>query len=145
MEQIIRHFSELHADELYEIIRLREEVFVVEQQCIYLDADGRDTDAWHVMLRDEDGLAAYCRVLAPGVSFPEASLGRVIAKKRMQGLGTQVVALGIQVAVEKYHASAITIEAQTYARTLYEKLGFRQNSEEFLEDGIPHIRMEWKA
>ena len=144
MEFYVKHFDELTADELFRILKLRVEVFVVEQNCPYREVDEKDRGAYHVWLEDEDGIEAYLRVLDRGASFPEASLGRVIAVKRRQGLGTKIVREGIRVAREKFGADAITIEAQTYAAKLYENLGFRQTSEEFLEDGIPHIRMELK-
>ena len=142
MEQIVKHFSALSAQELFEIYRLRVSVFVVEQKCPYQEVDDADRAAYHVWLRDADGIAAYARVLPPGAAFPTAAIGRVIAVKRRCGLGSRIVAAAIDVAETKLHADVITIEAQAYARALYEKLGFRQTSEEFLEDGIPHIRMQ---
>ncbi len=80
MKLVLKHFSELSAKELYEILRLRVDVFVVEQKCPYPEVDGKDLDAWHLWLEDEDGIEGYLRLLAPGVSFKEASIGRVIAK-----------------------------------------------------------------
>lgn len=142
MEQIVKHFSALSAQELFEIYRLRVSVFVVEQKCPYQEVDDADRAAYHVWLRDEGGIAAYARVLPPGTAFPTAAIGRVIAVKRRCGLGSRIVAAAIDVAETQLHADVITIEAQTYARALYEKLGFRQTSEEFLEDGIPHIQMQ---
>lgn len=141
MELCVKRFDQLTLDELYDIMELRVAVFVVEQTCPYPEIDGRDRGAYHVFLRDEAGIQAYLRVLDRGVSFPEVSIGRVIAVKRRQGLGTEILRAGIRTAVEKFGADAIRIEAQTYARSLYEKQGFRQVSEEFLEDGIPHIQM----
>ena len=141
MELCVKRFDQLTLDELYDIMELRVAVFVVEQTCPYPEIDGRDKGAYHVFLRDEGGIQAYLRVLDRGVSFPEVSIGRVIAVKRRQGLGTEILRAGIRTAVEKFGADAIRIEAQTYARSLYEKQGFRQVSEEFLEDGIPHIQM----
>lgn len=141
MELCIRHFDELSLRELYEIIRLRESVFVVEQNCVYLDADGKDEGAYHVFLRDDSGIQAYLRVLDRGVSFDDVSLGRVLSLRRRCGLATQVLKAGVRTAREKFGAEQIVIEAQVYARELYEKLGFVQTSGEFLEDGIPHIRM----
>ncbi len=143
MELVVKRFGELTLEELYEILCLRVEVFVVEQNCPYREIDGRDRDAWHVFLRDSGGIKAYLRVLPPGLSFPEAALGRVLAVERRRGLGSQIVKAGIQVAGEKLGADSLVLEAQTYARKLYEKAGFRQISEEFLEDGIPHILMRW--
>lgn len=142
MELIIKRFDELTVDELYEILRLRVDVFVVEQECPYPDVDGRDPAALHVFLRDSGGvIQAYLRLLPPGQTFETASMGRVIARQRRQGLGTQIVAAGIRAASDQMGADVLTIEAQTYARKLYEQFGFVQTSEEFLEDGIPHIQM----
>lgn len=142
MELIVKHFSELSAKELFEIYKLRVSVFIVEQSCPYQDIDDADKSAYHVWLRDEDGIEAYARVLPAGVAFPTAAFGRVIAVKRRCGLGTKIVAAAIETARDKLGADMITIEAQVYARSLYENLGFRQTSEEFLEDGIPHIQMQ---
>ena len=144
MELIIRHFRELSPRELYEILRVRAAVFVVEQDCPYQDPDGLDSDAWHLWLADAEGIQAYLRVLAPGARFPEASIGRVLSLKRRQGLASQLLEAGIRVAEERCGAASVRIEAQTYARALYEKAGFVQVSDEFLEDGIPHIQMLWE-
>lgn len=141
MKLIVKRFEELTTQELYEIFRLRVEVFVVEQKCIYQEVDGKDKRAFHVWLEEDGRILAYLRVLDAGVSYDEVSIGRVIAAKRRQGYGSRIVAEGIRVAKEKLGAKAIRIEAQTYARALYEKLGFVQTSEEFLDDGIPHIQM----
>lgn len=145
MELICKHFTQLTRDELFQIYKLRVAVFIVEQQCAYPEIDDADQVAWHLWLQDGDGIAAYLRVLPPGATFDTASIGRVIAVKRRQGLGSRIVAEGIRAARERFGAQTIIIEAQTYARALYERAGFVQTSEEFLEDGIPHIRMEWRA
>lgn len=145
MELICKHFTQLTRDELFQIYKLRVAVFIVEQQCAYPEIDDADQVAWHLWLQDGDGIAAYLRVLPPGATFDTASLGRVIAVKRRQGLGSRIVAAGIRAAQEQFGAQTITIEAQTYARSLYERAGFVQTSQEFLEDGIPHIRMEWRS
>lgn len=142
MELIVKHFSELSAEELFAIYKLRVSVFIVEQACPYQEVDDADKSAYHVWLQDEDGIEAYARVLPAGVAFPTAAFGRVIAVKRRCGLGTKIVAAAIETARDKLGADMITIEAQVYARSLYENLGFRQTSEEFLEDGIPHIQMQ---
>lgn len=144
MELVVKRFKELSAQELYEIYRLRVSVFIVEQKCYYQEVDDADQRAYHVWLKDEDGIEAYLRVLDPGVVFPQAAIGRVIAVKRRCGLGTRIVSEGLRVAREKLGAKEVCIEAQTYARKLYEALGFVQTSEEFLEDGIPHIQMLWR-
>ena len=137
----VKRFGELTPDELYEILRLREAVFVVEQACAYQDIDGKDRGAIHAWLSDADGIAAYLRVLDRGVYDEEVAIGRVLSLRRRQGLATRLLREGIRIAREEFDAEVISVEAQVYARALYEKLGFRQASEEFLEDGIPHIRM----
>ena len=142
MELNIKKFSELTKDELYEIYHLRSAVFVVEQNCAYLDVDEWDRCSLHVYLKDEDGIEAYLRVLPQGTAFDEVSIGRVIAVKRRRGLGTQIVKAGIEAAKEYFNAGSITIEAQVYAKSLYEKLGFIEISDEFMDTGIPHIKMQ---
>lgn len=142
MELVVKHFSELSTEELLAIYKLRVSVFVVEQKCPYQEIDDADKAAYHIWLQDENGIEAYARVLPKGVTFPTAAIGRVIAVKRRCGLGSKIVSAAISTAKEKFAADRITIEAQVYARTLYEKAGFRQTSEEFLEDGIPHIQMQ---
>ena len=142
MELVIKRFDELTLQELYEILRLRVNVFVVEQHCPYPEIDGRDEFSHHLYYRDENGIQAYLRVVDAGVSFDEASIGR----KRRCGLAGSLLREGIRFAHETLGVDALRIEAQTYARALYEKAGFRQVSEEFLEDGIPHIQMllDWE-
>jgi ElaA protein len=141
MDVQVKRFEQLSTKELYDILKLRVDVFVVEQKCPYEEVDGKDLQAWHVWLQDEDGIEAYLRVLDPGVVFPEAAIGRVIARKRGQQLGARVLAAGIRTARERLHASAVRIEAQVYAKGFYEKAGFQAVSEPFLEDGIPHVQM----
>lgn len=142
MKLTVKRFAELSAEELFEIYQLRVSVFVVEQQCPYQEVDAADKAAYHVWLQDEDGIAAYARVLPKDATFPDVSIGRVIAVRRRCGLGSRIAAEAVRIAKEKFEADTITIEAQVYARSLYEKLGFRRTSEEFLEDGIPHIQMK---
>ena len=141
MHLTVKHFQDLTADELFAIYRLRVAVFVVEQRCPYQEVDEADRAAYHVWLSDEQGIQAYLRVLPAGVTYPEASVGRVIAARRREGLGTRILREGIRVAKEKLNARSLYIGAQTYARGLYEKAGFVQASAEYMEDGIPHIHM----
>lgn len=141
MELVVKHFNELTNGELYDILKARVDVFVVEQECPYPEIDGKDKDAYHIVLRDECGIAAYLRVLKSGVSFPEPALGRILTTRRGEGLGARIVSEGIKFAEEKLGAEKIRIEAQVYARGFYEKLGFRQCSEPFMDDGIEHIEM----
>ncbi len=144
MELTGKHFSELTTEELFDIYKLRVSVFVVEQSCPYQEVDSADKTAYHIWLKEDGELLAYLRVLPRGVVREEVSLGRVIAVRRRCGLGSRILAAGIRTAVERFGADCIVIEAQTYARGLYEKAGFVQTSEEFLEDGIPHIQMTWR-
>ena len=142
MKLVVKHFSELSAEELFEIYKLRVSVFVVEQTCPYQEVDDFDRKAYHIWLQDESGIQAYARVLPQGIAFEDAGIGRVIAVKRRAGLGTQIVQAAIDTAASKLGAERVTLEAQVYARGLYDKLGFVQTSEEFLEDNIPHIQMQ---
>ena len=144
MKFLVKHFSQLTPRELFEIYKVRVAVFVVEQKCAYQEVDDMDREAYHLWFEDDDGIEAYLRLMPAGVARAEVSLGRVIAVKRRCGLGTKIVAEGIRFAKEKLGASEIVIEAQTYVKKMYESLGFRAESEEFLEDGIPHIRMRLK-
>lgn len=142
MDLVVRHFRDLTTADLYEILRLRVAVFVVEQACAYQEIDGFDVDAWHVYFRDENGIQAYLRVLDRGTMFPDSvSIGRVVSRKRRCGLALGLLREGIRVAREQFAAKEIQLAAQVYARELYEKAGFRQTSEVYMEDGIPHINM----
>ena len=141
MKIIAKRFEELTLDELYAILKNRIDVFVVEQQCPYPEIDGKDKQAWHVMLMEGNEIAAYLRVLEAGVSFDHVSIGRVLSIKRRSGYGRILLKEGIRIAFEELKAKEIWIEAQSYAKDFYANEGFKQTSEEFLEDGIPHIRM----
>ena len=141
MECRVKRFHELTVDELYDLLKLRTDVFVVEQKCPYPELDGLDREAVHVWLSDEGGVAACLRVMDRGAESEHVSIGRVAAARRRQGLGTRVLREGIRAAREYFGAEHIYLEAQTYAQGLYEKQGFRPISEEFLLDGIPHVKM----
>lgn len=141
MEQVVKRFEELTIEELYEILRARAEVFVVEQNCAYQDLDDVDKDAYHVWLEEDGKLLAYLRVIDKGKRLDEVSIGRVISLKRREGIATKLMKIGVKVAKEKYGANVIKIGAQVYAKPFYEGCGFKQISEEYLEDGIPHIYM----
>lgn len=141
MELIIKHFSQLTTEELMEIYRARISVFVVEQNCPYQDIDGWDCCAYHLWLKNEQGIQAYLRVLPPDTLYAQASLGRVISLKRRCGLATRLLREGINLAREKFGAKCLTLGAQIYACSLYEKVGFVPTEEEYVEDGIPHVRM----
>ena len=141
MELYIKRFHELTIEELYSILKLRVDVFVVEQNCPYDELDDRDQDAIHVFLKDENGVQAYLRIMDKGIESEYVSIGRVVAAKRRCGFGSRVLTEGIKAAKEIFNADSIYLEAQTYAKKLYEKHGFHQISGEFSLDGIPHVKM----
>ncbi len=141
MELKVRNFGDLTVRELYALLRLRASVFVVEQNCPYLDPDGRDPNALHVWLEDENEILAYLRILGPDAGCPYVSIGRVISVKRRTGLGSMILQEGMRLARERFGADRVHVEAQVYAKPFYERQGFRAVSEPFYEDGIPHIRM----
>lgn len=138
-----RSFAELSNLELYAILAARQAVFVVEQNCPYLDLDGKDLKAEHLIAWSGDQVAAYLRLLGPGVSFQEPSLGRIITTKigRGSGLGRELVARGLQRMHELYPTLPTRIGAQAHLHKFYGSLGFVQASEPYDEDGIPHIEM----
>ena len=144
MELQVKRFSELSTEELYEILRLRVSVFVVEQKCPYMETDDLDQNALHVYFRDAEGIQAYLRIIDKSDTREYVTIGRVISVKRRRGIGTELVREGIRLAMEIFGADTVYIEAQVYAQPFYENLGFVRISGEFLEDGIPHVKMLWK-
>lgn len=142
-----RRFTELTVEELYSVLALRQQVFVVEQKSIYQDADGYDRGSHHLLglLPDEPEpwLAAYLRVLPPGLKYSEASLGRVVTspRARRSGYGKVLVEKGIAFIEANHPGVPIRIGAQHYLQRFYEGYGFRQISDIYDEDGIPHIDM----
>jgi ElaA protein len=137
------HFTSLTTQELYTILSLRSEVFVVEQNCVYLDTDNKDVDAWHLCGWQDDVLVAYVRILAPGISYEEASIGRVLTNPafRKNGYGVQLMNVAIEKTLQQFSVQKIKIGAQLYLQNFYSNLGFTQTSEVYMEDGIPHIEM----
>ena len=138
-------FSELTLDELYELLRIRTEVFVVEQDCVYQDMDGDDQASVHLWLTEGEKVVALCRVCPAGTHMEEVSVGRVITTVRGKGYGRRMMLEGIRSAREHFGAKRIDIEAQEYAKGFYEQVGFRQSSEPFILDGISHIKMTWTS
>ena len=134
-------FQELTTNELYELLRVRSEVFVVEQNCVYQDMDGDDQASIHLWLTEADKVVALARVCPAGTHMQEVSIGRVITTERGKGYGKQIMLFAIEAAKEHFNATLIAIEAQEYAKGFYESVGFRQSSESFMLDGIPHIKM----
>lgn len=139
----IKRFNELSIIELYNLLQLRSEVFVVEQNCVYQDIDSKDEKAIHVMGYFEDQLVAYSRLFDKGFYFDEASIGRVIVKEkyRKYQFGHQLMKVSIGAIQEQFSTSRITISAQEYLQKFYESHGFVKISDMYLEDDIPHIRM----
>ena len=140
-------FDELNAAELYAIIQLRNKVFVVEQDCVYLDTDGKDTSCYHLAGWDDKNLVAYCRLLPPGLAFKEASIGRVVTAPayRNAGMGRTLMKQAIALTLQEFTCNKIIIGAQLYLKDFYASLGFIPISETYLEDNIPHIEMEFTA
>jgi ElaA protein len=140
----ILRFDELLPGTVYDMLSLRQRVFIVEQRSLYLDADGRDARAWHLLGRDEEGvLVAYLRLLEPGAKFREPSIGRVVVRpgSRGRGLGKRLMREGIFHAGQLFPGSRIRISAQTGLLKFYEQLGFRPEGKPYDEDGIEHCEM----
>jgi ElaA protein len=136
-------FTELTNEELYDIFQLRSEIFVVEQNCVYNDLDGLDKQAVHQFSRKDGEMVAYSRLLKPGTRFPEFSIGRVVVKESVRGtgLGKQMMVEAINFILNEWDAKRIKISAQRYLQNFYENLGFEVVTNEYLEDGIPHVGM----
>ena len=139
----IKRFNELSASELYQLLQLRSEVFVVEQNCVYQDIDGKDEKALHLLGEIDNKVVAYSRIFKPKDYFENASIGRVaIAEKyRAQKWGHQLMQEAISGIENNFGIQSITISAQLYLKKFYESHGFVQIGETYLEDGIPHIEM----
>ena len=145
-QEIVLHkksFKELTVDELYELLRVRSEVFVVEQDCVYQDMDNDDQKSIHLWLTVADKVVALARVCPAGTHMKGISIGRVITTERGKGYGKLIMLYAIDAAKEHFDAKLIDIEAQEYAKGFYESVGFRQSSDTFILDGIPHINMTW--
>lgn len=143
MNWYCKKFNELTPSELYAIIRLRNEVFVVEQNCVFQDADNKDQECLHVMAWKDDLLAAYARIVPPGVIYKEISIGRVVTSLsvRRSGIGRELVNKSIDFIYELFGKVPIKIGAQLYLKKFYEELSFSPYSDIYLEDGIEHIEM----
>ncbi|GGW43712.1 GNAT family N-acetyltransferase [Arenibacter certesii] len=139
----VKTFKELETPELYDILQLRSEVFVVEQNCAYQDVDGKDTLALHLLGLKKGKLVAYTRIFKTEVVYKEASIGRVIVRKeeRMYGYGKAIMEASLKVIENTCGTVPVRISAQTYLLKFYNSLGFVQEGKNYLEDGIPHILM----
>lgn len=143
MEIKIKTFNEFSLDELYQVLQLRSEVFVVEQDCVYQDIDGKDQKALHIMGFKNNDLIAYTRCFDKGNYFEETSIGRVIVKQNFRkfSYGHELLKASIEVIESRFKTKKIKISAQVYLTKFYESHGFQQTGEGYLEDGIPHISM----
>lgn len=139
----IKRFNELSLTELYQVLQLRSEVFVVEQNCVYQDIDGKDGKALQLLGSFEGQIVAYSRLFAPGDYFDNASIGRVVISPQFRDRkwGHDLMTEAIKGIKENYNAETITISAQLYLKKFYESHGFVQQGESYLEDDIPHIKM----
>jgi len=143
----IKQFKEIKADEMYEMLRIRNEVFVIEQKCIYQDCDGKDQKSYHLFCMDNERIVAYLRILEKGISYNEISIGRVLvdSKYRGKGLAREIMSKAIDFIEKHLNEKEIRISAQEYLVNLYKDFGFVIASDEYLEDDIPHIEMIYKT
>ena len=143
MEWTIKQFQDLTLDELYAILYLRTAVFVVEQACPYQEVDNKDQESYHLLGQDNGDIVAYARLLPPGVSFPQASIGRVLVapSHRGKGLAQQLMARSLAFLVEELGQKRIQLSGQTYLEAFYKSFGFQAVSDMYLEDNIPHKDM----
>ncbi len=143
MEYLVKSFSELTTTELYKILQLRSEVFVVEQDCVYQDLDFKDQKSLHILGVKNNSIVAYTRIFKPGDYFNNASIGRVVVAvlERKKGYGHDAMKASIQAIKDYFKVDKITISAQVYLKNFYESHQFKQVGTSYLEDGIPHIEM----
>lgn len=148
LEWTLKPFQDLTLEELYAFGQLRQEVFIVEQNCPYLDFDGKDAACYHLMGHLKGHLVAYARLVPPGVSYPQAaSIGRVVSSPahRGKGLGKALMKEALAVTQQLWYKVPLTISAQDYLLHFYEEFGFVDSGKKYLEDDIPHTEMHWKG
>ena len=147
MKWVLKKFNDLSLDELYAILRLRSVVFVVEQTCAFQDMDDKDQPSYHLMGWKDDLLAAYTRLVPPGVAYEYPSIGRVVTSPAIRGSGAGKVLMekSIEETIRLFGPAPIQIGAQVYLKKFYSSLGFEQISDIYMEDGIEHIYMVRKA
>ncbi len=139
----IKSFSDLSTNELYDLLQLRSEIFVVEQDCVYQDLDGKDQKAIHILGLKNNRVVAYTRIFKAGDYLAQASIGRVLVKdrERKHGYGIDIMKASIKAIEERFGETSIALSAQTYLKRFYNSLGFIEKGGEYLEDGIPHVMM----
>lgn len=140
---VLKKFENLNPHEVYELLRLRSEVFVVEQNCVFLDMDNLDQSCHHLLGYMGNQLVVSVRILPPGLAYQEVSIGRVVGSPQYRGIGAgkALMEKAIQSTIELYGNQPIKIGAQLYLKKFYEEFGFKVCSETYMEDGIPHIKM----
>jgi ElaA protein len=141
MKLIVKKFGELTTKELYEILKLRSEIFVVEQNCVYQDIDNIDYDSLHFFYMDNNTVLVYLRVFYKNDEDGVVQIGRVVNREHGKGLGKKLFTESMKIIKDRFKANKMYLEAQVYAIGFYEKFGFKVISDEFLEDGIPHVKM----
>ncbi|WP_040285039.1 GNAT family N-acetyltransferase [Sporosarcina koreensis] len=139
----LKRFEELTNAELYTILQERTAVFVVEQDCPYLEVDGKDPASYHLFKEDHGEILAYLRIVPAGISYEETSIGRVFVKKgyRRQGLAQELMTRGLEFVEQELNETRVKIQAQDYLREFYGSFGFQPVSDTYLEDNIPHVDM----
>lgn len=143
-QTILKYFDDLSIQELYDILQLREEVFQLEQNCVYKDIDDRDKKSYHLMLYKDAELVAYCRLIPKGITYDDyVCIGRVVSKTkyRREGFGRQLMSKAMEKIAQVFPYIPIKISAQLYLQKFYESFGFVRISDEYMEDDIPHIAM----
>lgn len=147
MDWFNKPFEKLTNDELYALLKLRVDVFVVEQDCPYPELDNYDQQAIHYFLKINEEFAAYVRILPSNSKYEEVSIGRVLVLKkfRRQGYAQQIMQKAIDYVMNEWKETRIKVQGQEYLKDFYSGFGFEQVSESYLEDGIPHIDMIWEA
>ncbi|WP_028125289.1 GNAT family N-acetyltransferase [Eremococcus coleocola] len=140
-------FNELTTDQLYQLLKVRCDIFIVEQTCPYPDIDNLDPKCRHLFLEDQGQVLAYCRLIPAGLSYPAVSIGRVLCREDQRGKGYSrtMMEAAIAYAKDQWQANTIEISAQNYLKAFYESLDFQAISDVYLEDDIPHIDMRWQA
>ncbi len=148
MDFVLKPYDKLSLDELYDLMELRQRVFVVEQECAYQDCDQLDKEGYHLWMRDGgSGIMTYCRILPPNAAYDGyVSVGRVLTSPevRNKGLGQDTVKEAIRSSKNLFGLAPIKISAQSHLQKFYNKMGFQSEGEEYLEDGIPHIAMVYR-
>ena len=148
MDWLCRRFDELGVQQLYDVLALRSQVFVVEQNCVFLDIDGLDTKTWHLLGSGDDGaLKAYARLIPPGVKAPDALIGRVVTSPTARGGGTgrALMTEAVRQCERLWPGHAITLHAQAHLQGFYAGFGFAPVGEQYMEDGIPHQEMRKRS